>query len=505
MGRVALRARDVWMYRASDVLTGALVYFMVVFSPWAFGTTQPWAIRVMNGAGYLTGLLLAIKLYVRHRKGFRPPRWETPARGRWWTRALAVLTVGILGYCLVSALNARSTYLRHQLIFDYHNFVSWLPHSFDSTRTWESFWNYLALACAFWGVADWLLGKSAGEERAEHVKLDAAAAGPAPLLPARMRGLLWVVCVNGGLLAIESMIQRWEGSGRLLWLVRPRVNPGAEAQFGPYAYRANAAQYFNLVWPVCLGFWWMLHRSVGFRRTSHHWLLACGVLMAACPIISTSRGGAIVSMGIVLLAGFFLVSTHYLLAARQNEDPRTRRRTLSVLVLFFTAAMVLGFQLGWRSLKPRMLEAIEGITLRETMYEVAWPIAEDYPVYGTGPGTFEPLIQYYRPSVDTYWPAQLHNDWLETLITFGWVGSSLIAMAFLVVIGRWFAPGGIHGGRRFVILVWMALTGCLIHARFDFPFQIYSILFLFLVLCAILFTLSRNPEGRRAPSAMEAG
>ncbi|MCX6930273.1 MAG: hypothetical protein NT154_44750, partial [Verrucomicrobia bacterium] len=84
------------------------------------------------------------------------------------------------------------------------------------------------------------------------------------------------------------------------------------------------------------------------------------------------------------------------------------------------------------------------------------------------------------------------NDWLETRITFGWIGSGLIALAFATVVLRWFAGGGIHGGRRFVMLMWLALGGCLVHARFDFPFQIYSILFLFLVLCAVLFNLSRH-------------
>ena len=33
------------------------------------------------------------------------------------------------------------------------------------------------------------------------------------------------------------------------------------------------------------------------------------------------------------------------------------------------------------------------------------------------PGTFEPVFQLYRGSQDEYWPAQLHNDWLETRIT----------------------------------------------------------------------------------------
>ena len=44
------------------------------------------------------------------------------------------------------------------------------------------------------------------------------------------------------------------------------------------------------------------------------------------------------------------------------------------------------------------------------------------------------------------------------------------------------------------ICVWLAQAGCLVHARFDFPFQIYSILQLFLLECAILFTIARRPS-----------
>ena len=83
-----------------------------------------------------------------------------------------------------------------------------------------------------------------------------------------------------------------------------------------------------------------------------------------------------------------------------------------------------------------------------------------------------------------------NSGWI--VITFGWVGSALIGLAFVVVILRWFASGGINGGRRFICLIWLALAGCLAHARFDFPFQIYSIVLLFLVLCAMLFTLSKR-------------
>jgi NADH:ubiquinone oxidoreductase subunit 6 (subunit J) len=509
--RHALRARDVQLYRLCEDLTGPLIYFMVVVGPWAFGTTQSWSIWLMNGAGYLLGLLLAGKLAIRWFKGYEPPRWgegqgaevQSPEgggrrRGRvtaaGFTAILAGLTVAILGYCLVSAVNVRATANLTDRSFTYRKvFIHWLPHSFDSSRTWLAFWTYLGLAFSFWAVRDWLLGKTEDEARAEYRKPQRGGGRSGLLLPARLRRLLWVLALNGGLLGLEGIVQRLEGSGRLLFLVKPRVNPGADTQFGPYAYRANASQYFNLLWPVCLGFWWTLNRSLGFRRNAYHLILVCCVVMAACPIISTSRAGALVMIGIVVLAAFFLSVTHFLLAAHRQEDGRTRRITLACLLLFFAGALTLGFGLVWKTLKPRMAQLNEGFDTREAMYDAARPMAADYPLFGTGPGTFEPVFQLYLHSTDTYWPAQLHNDWLETRITFGWFGSALIALAFVAVLLRWFARGGIHGGRRFVILIWLALAGCLVHARYDFPFQIHSIVLLFLVVCAILMSLTRRP------------
>ena len=74
--RLPLRSRDVQLYRLCEDLTEAVIYAMVVFGPWAFGTTQSWSIWLMNGAGYLLGLLLACKLTIRRLKDYQPPRWD---------------------------------------------------------------------------------------------------------------------------------------------------------------------------------------------------------------------------------------------------------------------------------------------------------------------------------------------------------------------------------------------------------------------------------------------
>jgi len=310
-----------------------------------------------------------------------------------------------------------------------------------------------------------------------------------------LRRLLWLLCLNGALLGVESIVQRASGSNKLLFVAETLTNREAVDQLGPYAYRSNAAQYFNLLWPLCLGFWWTLHRTGGLRGKAHHLLLLCAAIMAACPIISTSRGGAMVAAGILIVAVIFLAATNLFLRAWRLPDRRERRGMAALLGFFFALAAALGLYFGWTPLAPRMEQIGEGFQYREEMYAAARPMAADYPVFGTGPGTFGTVFQLYRFSNATYWPEQLHNDWLETRITFGAFGLALVLAALACVALRWFAPGGLRGGRRFVILAWLGLVGCLIHARFDFPFQIHSIVFLFLLICALLFSMGRRARG----------
>jgi len=492
------------MHRVCDAISEPLFYFMVLFGPWAFGTTQPWAIWVMNWAGYLAGFLLAIKLAIRFLTGYRNARWgergseiqtDSPDQSSAQsilTRILAILTVVILGYCLTSALNARSTYHPQVGTFDYHSFISWLPHSYDQSRSWFFFCNYLAMALSFWALRDWFLGKTRAEEQAERSQGHDAKGRLASLLPEHLRRLLWVLSVNGGLLGTEAIVQRMNGTARLLFFMPTHYNRQAVAQFGPYAYRSNAAQYFNLVWPVALGLWWNLERAARrglcdsnvFGLRSRHLILACAMIMAACPIISVSRVGAVVAVANLAVAAAVLWSA-------QHKENRKTKTGIVVAV-----ALVLGLSawVGWDALGPRFEkgELETGWAIRNNMYDTARPMADDCPLFGTGPGTFEPLFQLYRPALEEYWPAQLHNDWLETLITFGGLGSTLIALAFFIVLSHWFVARGIHGRTNLVLLFWTALAGCLFYARYDFPFQIYSIIFLFLVLCAALFTLSHE-------------
>jgi len=109
----------------------------------------------------------------------------------------------------------------------------------------------------------------------------------------------------------------------------------------------------------------------------------------------------------------------------------------------------------------------------------------DAGLFGFGPGTFRVVFPAYNVGSANPAPGSwrfLHEDYLQTLLEWGWLGSSLWALLFFgaITVGirscmkyarRDWTP------RRLVLqpLVIIALLGVALHALVDFPFQIESI------------------------------
>lgn len=502
-------------YRVCDIATEVLLYLVVIFGPWAFGTTNDWAKWTMNGVGYALGLLLLAKWAIRRIMGYRPDKWgDEPAQEgektitwQWPVVALAFLTVALLVYIFLSAWNAAASFDYNKREYtNYEKYISWLPHSYDSNRTWVYDFQYLSIAMMFWAVRDWLLTKTRRERlirvEGSHADEEGSSENQEGIfMPAKLRRLMWVICLNGAILAVESLLQRMSGTNKLLWLLEPWFNNDATLQWGPFSYRGNGAQYFNLVWPICLGFWLFLHlrqhELIANRRTTTstgpHTVLLPGIaLMAACPFVTASRVGAI------LCAAGLLAVTVLLAVALPAKFWKTKIAIVGLVLATFAVAFLGDLTM----LQTRMQWLMDpNMSGRKDIYEGAAKMAADYGLLGSGPGTFETLYQWYKPNPESVWASLAHDDWLETLITFGSLGLGMI-IAVLILVGYRLAQALRYAQTRWMAAFFgLSLSICLIHGKVDFPFQVDSILRLFVLLCVVVWCL---PDLRRSSSRVEA-
>ena len=324
----------------------------------------------MNLGNYAIGLLLLIKWAIRYKTGYFPSRWETqkscpsifqPPKGDWCTNAVFALTFYMLGYILISIFNARSNFNKELKFFENYNdnYIKWLPHTYDKSSTIHDFLIFLGLACCFWGVRDWLLGKTSKEIVIFDKSVEECKFSPREnfksSIPTRLKRLLWLLCISGGLLSLTGIIQRIDGTPNIFWVNEPPQFETSNKSFGPFGYRSNGASYLNMVLPISIALlmWATQNARISRSQTrrkdgeSHLILFPAICMMLISTIASSSRGGFLV-FGFLLVAGLFSNLTKpYLLI--QNL-----RLNITILVI---TVITSSYYIGWETFFKRFAQS----------------------------------------------------------------------------------------------------------------------------------------------------
>ena len=165
---------------------------------------------------------------------------------------------------------------------------------------------------------------------------------------------------------------------------------------------------------------------------------------------------------------------------------------LSVSISLFLG-LGAAYYLGWEKLEPRIINSMKGFEGRMEISELALKMIDEYPIFGSGPGSFEGIAQFELKDSFTTWASWVHNDYLEFLLTFGQPGMVLMVGAVCILLLN-MAMVLFFGQQKPILLFGLlSLLGVAIHAAGDFPLQVLSILIL---ICLITTTLTDHGRNR---------
>jgi hypothetical protein len=214
------------------------------------------------------------------------------------------------------------------------------------------------------------------------------------------------------------------------------------------------------------------------------------ILLMACPAITGSRGGLLMSLfGMILLGATLLL--------RSGPGLIRPRRIVAIAI----AVVVLFALFGIKPIQKRLretnynLKTLVSMAGRSEQNENTWRIIADHPLWGVGPGAYETAYRQYhflnvfkpardipteQPAWDFFY-AKAYNDWLQTLAEWGPLASIAIIIALATILLAPAPPENflITAGLRIGILT------TLVHASFDNPLQNFAILTHLAVLLAL--------------------
>lgn len=323
-------------HRRRDRLQEGFLLSALVLSTWVLAGEPAWMPWILGTLGLAVG---ALSLTGRRRTGLA----EDGCRGgprAFWVRVLAGVSLFLLLWVLVSALNAGGTVGPASGEWIRRSYLAWLPHSYDSGSTWRALWQGLGIAGFFWGTRSWLLTDPSGPTRDR-----------AGRWPSRGERLIWVVSINGALLAGAGLLQLASGTPKLLGLFEDPAQRAAATHFGPFAYRNNAAQYLQLIWPLTFALWLIGSGGSHHRRrvgSSPRMLLPVLMLLMVAGILgTTSKGGGLLLLCTAGLA-WGLGVAHVL---------RGRHWLAALALVGFLAAFGALAVAGWPAVQARLMRA----------------------------------------------------------------------------------------------------------------------------------------------------
>ena len=477
------------------------VIALLIFTPLAFGTVQKWSVSLFEIGAYLLLMLFLLKGTMAgfgadnseaayDGGGFEAGGFEPLKKGALKAAVIMLsLFVGLIALQLLPLPDALARTLSPASLQLYEKFGSSASslHSISINRYATR--QELLLLLAYLSVFIVIIGHYRTKKQ--------------------LRSLVKTIFFTGCFLVLFALLQKATWNGRLYWfypidgyLLKSKL----DYIWGPFIYRNNFACYLEMVVPFGLG---MLIYTAPGRKSSRTALpsnriaafiaspnfavftsyFAAVLIMTAALFATLSRGGI---TACVVSFVFFVWLT------RKRSSLESRSLFIAMLALVIAAVVVFA---AWDRIENRFENA--GYIDRATVWKDSLGIVRDYPLFGSGLGTFESAYLRYQSKGSSALFDHAHNDYVEILTDTGVTGTALAGGAALLLFAslyrRWRAKRSTYaqcigaGGLS-------AAAALAAHSFTDFNLRLPATALLFTVVVAITYVAVYNVSDRRSAS-----
>lgn len=449
-----------------------LLLAALVYAPWAYGATRPWAITGLN---CLLGASIAAWFF----GAIAARQWPRVHRALFAAGAL------LAGYAWFMVWNAKFEYLHLTAEFvPLDPPLPWAPGSLHRSLSLAAATQWSLLIGAAWVFAD-MFRHGTWRRRA-----------------------LGVMAFTGASIAVLGLVQRFSNADGIFW---------QQENFGPnffatFRNHTNAGSFLNLVWPLALALAVRGHLEGAVRWKVVAWSVGAGLGFTAL-LVNTSRAATLIGVLLLLITGVWLFAR--ILRLRWSKMTLAVAAVAGLLVLATVGSLILmagtDNNLGrWKQF-DRQFDAGNSRLLAA---QVCVNMLPESGVWGFGPGTFQTAFPYFTAEFGSRLKGRwifAHQDYLQTLTEWGYAGTAgwvVFIGGALVFSWRKLLRRSRRGVMSPAVRVLqfcstIALAGVLLHALGDFPLQISSIQLYFVALTSFLWSAEHWQHVTRKPATRE--
>jgi len=445
------------------IIEGGII-LLIIFSPLAFGSVEPWAYSIIEIMVIFLTLIWLLKIWIKNSAKNRDAKLSTFSLD--YIRTPLNLPILIfLGFILLQLIplpepvlkvvspNTHEIYVKSQKPINQIRNEQLSPEKSIGSRSLSL--NPYATKNALYKIVAYFLLFFLIVNNVNSFK--------------NIKRILTSIVIFAFSLSLFSIIQQLTWNGKIYWFRELRYGGGP---FGPYVNHNHYAGYMEMVIPLAIGLIF-INKDINKRLM----LGFMTVVMAATVFMSLSRSGMVSLICSLVFLSLMLSSA---------KNPKHSFPIVSLIVigllLFLAYIGILSDSLN------RILTLTEPDKLLQEMRPKVWKdslnIVKDFPILGSGLGTYENIFPKYKSFSQQVIYLYTHNDYLQALTESGALGFSIILwgiITFSITIFRYVKKDSM------TLCLSASVLAIGIHSFFDFNLHIPANAVILSIIIGLLF------------------